>query len=143
MIRDELKRLVARHLEAENAHRMAETLATLHPECVFEDVATGEIYNGIDGAEAYYRMWWDAFQLVVVRDEQTRSYWVDDQIRITETRFSGRHVGTFMGRSATHRPIGFRFAVFITFRDGLMAGERFYYDLKGLLDQIDGINPAG
>lgn len=27
--------------------------------------------------------------------------------------------------------------VFLTFRDGLLAGERFYYDLRSLLRQLD------
>jgi hypothetical protein len=29
-----------------------------------------------------------------------------------------------------------RFAVFVTFRNGLIAGEKFYYDLAGIFRQI-------
>jgi len=32
-----LEAVVNRHLAAENAHRMRETLAELHPDCAFED----------------------------------------------------------------------------------------------------------
>lgn len=35
-----------------------------------------------------------------------------------------------------------RFAVFVPFRDGLMAGERFYYDLDGLLRQLGAVRPT-
>ncbi|MFZ0470181.1 MAG: hypothetical protein WAL92_14760 [Thiogranum sp.] len=42
--------LVDRHLTAENEHQMSETLATLHPECVFEDLPLGLSYQGRSGA---------------------------------------------------------------------------------------------
>ena len=45
--------VVGVHLKAENEHRMKETLDTLHPECVFEDVAMGKTYKGRAGAEEY------------------------------------------------------------------------------------------
>ena len=37
------KRLVDTHLEAENKHLLTETINTLHPECVFEDIPLGQI----------------------------------------------------------------------------------------------------
>src|SRR3546814_6894457 len=60
------KRLL-RHLAAENAHHMAGTLATVHPDCVFRDFATGQVFPGLAGAERHYRQWWDAFGNVVER----------------------------------------------------------------------------
>jgi steroid delta-isomerase-like uncharacterized protein len=51
-----LEAAVNRHLAAENAHRMQETLAELHPDCVFEDLPLGKTYRGHAGAEAYYRL---------------------------------------------------------------------------------------
>jgi hypothetical protein len=36
-----LEAVVNRHPAAENAHRMQETLADLHPDCVFEDLPLG------------------------------------------------------------------------------------------------------
>ena len=55
---------------------------------------------------------------------------------IAETHYQGTHVGEFLGIPATGKPIDFPLAVVITFRDGLLAGERFYYDLATLLRQI-------
>jgi hypothetical protein len=60
-----LETVVNRHLAAENAHRMEETLAELHPDCLFEDLPLGKTYRGRAEAEAYYRLWWDAFNLEV------------------------------------------------------------------------------
>ena len=55
---------------------------------------------------------------------------------IAEASYVGKHVGEFFGIAPTGKPIELRLAVFIDFRDGLMNGERFYYDLRGLLRQI-------
>jgi len=65
MIRQEHLDLVGLHLAAENEHRLEDTLATLHPECVFEDVAMQRVYRGREGAREYYTAWWSAFEVVV------------------------------------------------------------------------------
>lgn len=133
MVDTETLQLVARHLAAENAHRMQETLDTLHPDCVFEDVALQQSWHGRAGARAYYESWWSAFAITVHGE---RRYGSTDGTMIAEARYIGRHIGDFHGIAATHRPIDLRLAVIIGFRDGLMAGERFYYDLGSLLRQI-------
>src|SRR3546814_12064920 len=55
------RKMLLRHLAAENAHDMAGTLATVHPDCVFRDFATGQVFPGLAGAERHYRQWWAAF----------------------------------------------------------------------------------
>ena len=47
MTDEEFRKLLARHLEAENAHRLAGTLGTLAPDCLFEDVALGRRFDGL------------------------------------------------------------------------------------------------
>jgi steroid delta-isomerase-like uncharacterized protein len=134
-----LEALVNRHLAAENGHRMEETLATLHPDCVFEDLPLGKTYRGRAGAEAYYRLWWDAFDLEVKGEHR---HWSEDgAFMIAQTTYQGIHRGRFLDHAPTGRPVNFPLAVVIPFRDGLMAGERFYYDLATLLRQI-GVLPA-
>ena len=46
--------LIGRHLAAENAQDLPGTFATLHPDCRFEDLATGQTWRGHDGAAAHY-----------------------------------------------------------------------------------------
>ena len=41
-----LEAVVNRHLAAENQHRMAETLAELHPDCLFEDLPLSRLIMG-------------------------------------------------------------------------------------------------
>jgi hypothetical protein len=48
------QRLLRTHMQAENAHRMQETLATLTPDCLFEDLALGQVFRGHAGAREYY-----------------------------------------------------------------------------------------
>ena len=60
---------------------------------------------------------------------------------IAQTRYQGTHRGRFLDYEPTGKPVDLPLAVVIRFRDGLMAGERFYYDLATLLRQI-GVLPA-
>ncbi|MCB2006267.1 MAG: ester cyclase, partial [Rhodoferax sp.] len=85
------------------------------------------------GARDYYATWWSAFDVQV---QGERRYLGTDGTMIAEARYIGRHVGDFYGIAASGKPIDLRLAVIIGFRDGLMNGERFYYDLAGLLRQI-------
>lgn len=132
-MKQSLQELVLRHLKAENRHDMDATLDTLHPECVFEDFGLGWTYHGRQGAKRYYDIWWNAFKLTVVGETQ---YWSDANALIAEARFTGKHVGQFCGVPATGNDLDLRIAVFVHFRDGLMAGERFYYDSRSLFSQL-------
>lgn len=138
--RKERRALIRRHVEAENAHRMEDTVATFHPDCVFEDVALQRIYRGHAGVREYYRMWWEGLRIIIAPGEGDRRMWTDDGTYVAE--ITGMHVGPFLGFPPTGRAVSFRFAVFVPFRDGLMAGERSYYDLNGLLQQLGAERPS-
>jgi steroid delta-isomerase-like uncharacterized protein len=127
------RELVARHLAAENAHQLEETLATLHPNCLFEDMALGLEYRGREGAGEYYRTWWNAFSIEV---RGIARHWTTEGNMIAETRYVGTHTGEFFGVPATGRNLDLQLAVVIRFRDGFMLGERFYYDLASLRSQL-------
>ena len=133
MLSPENQEVLRRHLEAENNLRMEETLATLTEACLFEDRALGTVYHGREGAREYYRLWWDALGVRVVGG--TRHVTTDGKL-ISEAVYRGLHRGTFLGIPPTGRAIELQFVVLVSFRDGLMAGERFYYDLTGLLRQL-------
>jgi ketosteroid isomerase-like protein len=121
------------HLDAERRHDMDATLATLHPECVFEDMPLGMRWDGRGGARQHYDMWWSAFGAT---PERGALHWVDDDFVIGESAFVGRHVGVFAGVQPTDRPVRLPFVVFVRFRDGLLSGERFLSDLSGLLREL-------
>lgn len=128
--------LLGRHLEAENAHDLEGTLATLHPDCVFEDHATGQVWTGRDGAAAHYRQWWTTFDVTVSRRANQSAGWINDSTYAAEATWSGSHTGAFLGVRPSGRAIVLPFFVVVSFKDGLMDAERFYYDLASLLRQI-------
>ena len=128
--------LVRRHLIAENAQDLPGTLATLHKDCRFEDLATGQAWTGHDGAAAHYRHWWSTFDVEVKRSEGQRNAWIGDDGYIAEATWHGKHIGPYLGVAPTGRTIVQPFVVVLSFRDGLMLSERFHYDLGSLLRQI-------
>ena len=132
-MQETLLELVNRHLQAENRHDVEATLSTLHPDCIFEDLGLNWTYRGRDGAARYYDSWWSAFDLIV-RGE--RRHWSRDDTLIAETRFTGKHVGAFCGIPATGHDLDLHIVVIVEFREGLMAGERFYYDSRSLFAQL-------
>ncbi len=127
------REIVLRHVTAETEHRMDETLATLTPDCVFDDRAFGRVWHGREGARDYYRLWWDAFGIA---PHTGARYAPREDLLIVETRFKGRHVGPFLGVAPTGRPVDVPMTIFVDFRDGLLSGERFYWNLGTLLEQI-------
>jgi len=128
-------KLLYRHLEAENAQDLNGTLATLHPDCVFQDHATGQLWRGHSGAADHYRQWWTTFDVTVERLADQSAGWPDENTFIAEAAWKGRHVGEFLGIPASGREILQRFVVVVGFQDGLMTSERFHYDLASLLRQ--------
>ncbi len=133
-----LAKLARRHLVAENEQDLEATLATLHPECRFDDLATGQTWHGRDGAAAHYRQWWTTFDVEVKRGPGQISAWTADNACMAEANWHGRHIGRFLGIEPTGRAIEQPFVVVLGFRDGLMVSERFHYDLGALLRQIGG-----
>ena len=124
--------LLIRHTEAENGHRLDDTLATLTADGTFQDVALDHSFHGHEGATTYYRMWWDAFDTVVTPERLYR----DGTIAIAETTWRGTHVGDFCGIAATGRALEVPVIIIVELRDGLMASERLYWDRGRLQNQI-------
>jgi steroid delta-isomerase-like uncharacterized protein len=128
--------VLRRHLDAENAHDLPATLATVHPDCRFQDHATGQVWHGRLGAEDHYSQWWSAFDVSVAREPGQNACWASAALYIAEATWRGRHRGAFLGVPATGRPIALPFVVVVAFAEQLISGEAFYYDLGSLLRQI-------
>ena len=125
--------MLGNHLQAEIAFDLQRTLSTLTEDCLFEDVARGIVYRGKSSVGDYYKEWWTTFEIEPV---DIRSHVVSEEFLVVETRFRGFHRKSWEGIAATGKAIDLPVTIFITLRDGLMAGERFYYDRATLLDQI-------
>jgi steroid delta-isomerase-like uncharacterized protein len=125
--------ILKKHVAAETAFDMQATLATLTADCVFEDMPSGESYQGHEGVARYYREWWQAFGNVPANSVL---YVPSPDRLIVETQFVGTHRSVYRGVAPSGRPIRLPVAIFVSFRDGLMSGERFYYDHATLLRQM-------
>jgi ketosteroid isomerase-like protein len=132
--RQDNERCLQAHLAAEMRHDMTATLNTLHPGCVFADEPLGLRFEGRDGARRHYEMWWAGLDATL--DPAGALHWAGDDLVIGDAVFVGHHRGPFAGLAATGRPVRLPFVVFVRFQDGLLAGERFIYDLNGLLRQL-------
>lgn len=121
------------HLAAEGRHDLDATIATVHPDCVFVDEPLGMRFEGRDGARRHYEMWWTGFGVTL---DGGALHWVSDEAVIGDSAFVGRHEGPFIGLAPTGLEIHLPIVVFVRFEDGLIAGERFVYDLNGLLRQL-------
>lgn len=130
---DERLTVVRRHLDAENNYRLKETLDTLTPDCVFEDMALGERVEGHAGATEYYERWWHAFPDLTWHP--VRRYMTEAGL-ISEVIARGTHRGDFYGLEPTGRGIELAVVIIVDFRDGRMSGERLYYDIATLLRQL-------
>lgn len=129
---NEVLQLLDRHVAAENEHDLAGVLATLVADCEFVDTTLGMRWSGHAGAAAHYAMWWDAFDVHVVGERLHLAA----GSAVAETTWQGVHVGDFDGLASTGRAVELSVAVAVDFRDGLMAGERFYWDAAGLARQL-------
>jgi predicted ester cyclase len=78
-------------------------------------------------------MWWAGLSPVVTGEQL---HLVDEVTAIAETTWRGTHVGTFLGVEATGRAVELPMMIVVEMRDGLMAGERMYWDRRTVLDQI-------
>jgi steroid delta-isomerase-like uncharacterized protein len=133
MLTPEYQKVLIAHVEAETAHRMDDTLATLTEDCVCDDRALGRVWHGREGARDYYRMWWDGF---AIKPEGSTRFTPSGDILIVETRFVGTHQGTFLGIAPTGKPVDVPMAIFVSFAGGLMSGERFYWNPADLMAQV-------
>ena len=106
------KECVIRHLAAENAQDMEGTLATLHPDCVFEDLPLKKTYYGIDGARQYYKELWSAFDVTV---KSRQRHWSTEGNLIAETTLSGRNEVNFSAFRLVDKLYGFLWLLLLRF----------------------------
>lgn len=139
MLTDQDFELLQRHTDAENAHRLDDTLATLTEDCIFYDVALGGRRTGHAGAAEYYRTWWDGLDVVV---EVEHLYPIAGApMVVAETVWKGRHVGPFLEVAPTLREVTVPVVIVARLRDGLLHEERLYWDRQHVVEQMTG--PGG
>lgn len=123
-IRDEWKR----HSIAEDQRDIAGLLATLTPDCVYEIVDSGHVWQGHDGAAQFYRQLLTAFP--DIRFELTDIV-IGPQGVCEEASVTATHQAEWLGQPPTGGPVRFTVAIFFPWdlERGKFKGERIYHTL--------------
>jgi steroid delta-isomerase-like uncharacterized protein len=135
-ITDELRAkresIVREHMESENVHDFATTLATFdHPR--YEIVATGDVYDGEAAVDAYFRETRAAFP--DQRNEPIALHHADDAV-IAEFDLKGTHRGPLRGLPPTGREFTCRCVALFLFEGDRLVCERVYFDTATILRQL-------
>jgi steroid delta-isomerase-like uncharacterized protein len=133
-LRGKREALVREHMESENVHDFATTMATFdHPR--YEIVATGDVYDGAEAVDAYFRETRAAFP--DQRNELIALHHADDAV-IAEFDLKGTHRGPLRGLPPTGREFTCRCAAFFLFDEDRLVCERVYFDIATILRQLGG-----
>jgi steroid delta-isomerase-like uncharacterized protein len=133
MERNEMLRLFEAHREAEANRDIDAILETFTPGCFLETVALGIRSEGKDAVRAAYEaQFFSAFPDLAPDDEGIA--FGDDKIVVWGT-LRGTSRGDWLGVPPGGGSFAVPFTNLVPFQDGLMAGERVYFDLATLCEQ--------
>ena len=131
-LREHRERLVREHMESENRHEFDVTMSTMtHPR--YEIIPTGEVYDGTERVEEYFRVTRAAFP--DQRNETIGLHHADDAV-IVEFWLRGTHEGELRGIPPTGRAFEVRCVAFFLFDEDRLVGERVYFDTATILGQL-------
>jgi steroid delta-isomerase-like uncharacterized protein len=133
MDREEMLRLFEAHREAEAARDIDAILATFVDDCFLETVPLGLRAEGRGEVKlAYERQFFTSFPDLSPDDEGMA---VGEDVVAVWGTLRGTSRGEWLGVPPSGGSFAVPFANVVPFRDGLMAGERIYFDLATMCEQ--------
>lgn len=131
-LRERREAVVRQHMESENRHDFAATLATFsHPR--YELVPTGEVFDGKEAVLDYFRASRTAFP--DQRNEVRALHHCDDAV-VVEFDLLGTHQGPLRGLAPTGRSFRCSMTAFFFFEGEHIVCERVYWDIATILRQL-------
>jgi len=127
------RRLWQKHVIAENRRSIERLLDTLCDDPVYTMMATGQAFRGKDGVAAFYAGLFEAFPDA---DFDLKTVFVGEEGVVEESVLTGTHQGEWLGLPPTGKPIKLPLTIVFPMQDGEILGERLYFDLKTLLQQL-------
>jgi steroid delta-isomerase-like uncharacterized protein len=124
--------IVREHMESENRHEFDVTMATFHHPR-YEIVPTGEVYDGEEEVEEYFRITRTAFP--DQRNELIALHHADDAV-IAEFWLKGTHEGELRGIPPTGREFTCRCISLFLFEEDRLVCERAYFDVITIMAQL-------
>jgi steroid delta-isomerase-like uncharacterized protein len=132
MGRAERERIVKEHVDAENRHDSAATVATFAAPR-YEVVPTGEV---IDGKEAVTRMLDETMDAFPDLEITTHTMHHAESAVLVEVTFAGTHLGAWRGLPATGKRVSYRMCNVFVFDGDHLLCERLYFDILTALRQV-------
>jgi steroid delta-isomerase-like uncharacterized protein len=132
MTPNEMKALHDRHLDAENRKDLEGALATYNDDCFYEVVALG---GRIEGKDAVRGVYIGTMSGLPDGRLQVDGEAFGDNTLVAWGTYHATTGGSFLGQEPTNRRIAFPMIVINSFRNGLMQGERIYFDLATVCEQ--------
>lgn len=127
------KRLWQKHVLAENRRSIEGLLETLCAEPVYELMATGERYLGREGVTRFYS---GLFAGMPDANFELISVTVGETGVVEESVLTGTHTGMLFSYAPTGKPVHLPLVIIFPIQEGLFTGERLYFDLGTLQQQL-------
>jgi predicted ester cyclase len=126
-----IRRLWIRHSIAEDKRDLQGLIDTLAPDCVYEIPATGQRWEGHDGARTFYTTFLGAFPDVHF---DLTDIVIGPQGVFEVADMTGTHQGTWAGMPPTGRPVRLKILIHFPWNPTaeLFSGEKIYFDRKAL-----------
>ncbi len=123
------------HARAENRRELERLIATLHEDCEYEVVPTGQKWRGKDEVREFYRGLWAA--IPDVKLQLLNRIDAEDCV-VEESEVYGQMAGPLFGAEPSGKMLRYRVVIFFPVRDRLFSGERVYFDLAEIVRQVPG-----
>jgi len=134
LISDKRMAILLEHIRAESAHDMDALIGGMTSDCFNDVVGVPQPFVGPKQTAERYRKQWEGFPDFTVRVR--RILCVDESCVVTENEWRGTHLGTFLGRPLTGKPVRMRAIVVWHFKGDALWGETIFFDNASLLEQI-------
>jgi hypothetical protein len=131
MTPDEMLVVYCEHRAAEDRHDFSAVMATLAPDCFLEQVSLGLSSEGKEDATTAYEQWFGA-----VPDLGPRRDAFGDDVLVAYGQLHGTMLGPWLGFAPTGREFTVSLVNIVPFKDGLMHGERIFYDAASFSEQV-------
>ena len=133
MTPEEMTKVQDEHIAAENRADVDGAVSTYGDDCFYEIVALGMRFEGKQGVALQYAALFYTFPDATFAIDG-RAYGED--LLVEWGTFTATMKGEFMGLAPTEKRLELPIIAIVTFRGGLMEGERVYYDIASVADQL-------
>ena len=134
----EMKALFDTYVDAANRHDGELQMSCMDERCFFENIPLASRVEGKQAVDAQYQLVLQAFPDY---GREIEIVLADDDVLAASWRLRGTLRGHLMGQEPTGRAINVPIVSVLTFKDGLIEGERILYDIATLCAQA-GLNVA-